>query len=107
MDELIHKCSRNACNPTTMTWLMAVEMEVIEYEEFIVLGCLYKPSCSSMENKILEGLEKIIVGEFKRQVVDHLRDKWPTLNAVNLLTGGLEHMSRLTALQTVVLHQNR
>ena len=57
MNELIHKCARNVRNPTMMvTWLKAVEVEEDKYEDFNVLGRLYEPSYSSMENKILEGL---------------------------------------------------
>ena len=75
MSELIQRCSRNVANPTKeVMWLMAVEVEENKYQDSIVSGRLYDLAFSSMENKILVGLEKIISGEFKRQV-DHLRDR--------------------------------
>ena len=86
MRELIHKCSRNVANPRKMVmWLKAVELDDKTDEEARVLGRLYEPSFAQLGNKILEGLEKIMSGEFKRQA-DHLRDWWLTLNPVSLLT---------------------
>ena len=68
MNELKNKCSRLSADPTTVvTWLEEVEKPSNKYEDF------------------MEGLEKIISGEFKRQI-DILRDKWLTQKPVNLLT---------------------
>ena len=89
MNELKTKCARLSTDPTrVVTWLEEVEKPSNRYEDFGCLGSLYDPKYNSLENKIMEALEKIISGEFKRQV-DNLREKWLTQKPVNLLTGRL------------------
>ena len=89
MNELKQKCGRVATDPTTVVeWLEEVENPNNKYEDFGCLGRLYRPRYLSLENKIMDALEKIITGDFKRQV-DSLRDQWLTRKPVNMITGRL------------------
>ena len=89
MNELKLKCVKGATDPNAVVdWLGEVELSNNKWEDFGSAGRLYDPKYQQLDTRILEGLEKILSGEFRRQI-ENIKDAWLIKRPVEVITGRL------------------